>query len=165
MLDLAEIIELSHNDDHISDITIDKLIKDKGILLTTPNNNKELFNVLIAMNLINAALKRKEYKSNENDKDAIVYYGMLKPRVSGLFHNIINNRHKFDIDFYIDNTTKDKCAYIEIEGLQFSFHNITIDESLIDFINSPLNNPKPWKGVRLQKIAGELFDYSTKKEA
>ena len=165
MLDLNEIIELSKDDNHISEITTDKLIQVKVILLTTPNNNKELFNVLIAMNLINAALKRKEYKSSKSDKDAIVYYGMLKPRVSRLFHNIIDNRHKFDIDFYIDNTTKDKCAYIEIEGLQFSFHNITIDETLKAFINSPLNNPKPWKGIRLQKIAGELFDYSTKKEA
>ncbi|WP_295677729.1 hypothetical protein [uncultured Empedobacter sp.] len=161
MLELNEIIELSKDDDYISEITTEKLIQAKTTLLITPNNNKELFNVLVSMNLINAALKRKEFKSKE--KDALIHYGFLKPRVSRLFHNLIDNRQKFEIDFYINQ--QEKCAYIEVEGLQFSFHNITIDESLREFINSPLNNPKPWKGIRLQKIAGELFEYNTKKEA
>lgn len=161
MKSLSAIIELSSIDDHISEITTDKLIEAKAILLTTPNNNKELFNVLIAMNLINAALKRKEFKSRE--KDALIHYGLLKPRVSRILHHLINKRQKFEIDFYINQ--QEQCAYIEVEGLQFSFHNITIDESLKAFINSPLNKPKPWKGLRLQKIAGELFDYMTKKEA
>ncbi|MEC4036820.1 hypothetical protein [Myroides odoratimimus] len=161
MSKLNEIIELSKDDNHISEITTEKLVQAKAILLTTSNNNKELLNVLVAMNLINAALKRKEFKSKE--KDALIHYGLLKPRVSRLFRNLLENRLKFDIDFYINQ--QEKCAYIEIEGLQFSFHNITIDEPLKAFINSPLNNPKPWKGIRLQKIAGELFDYSTKKEA
>jgi len=158
---LNTLIELSHNDDHISEITTEKLVQAKAILLITPINNKELIKVLVAMNLINAALKRKEFKSKE--KSALIHYGLLKPRVSRLFHNLIDNRQKFEIDFYINQ--QEKCAYIEIEGLQFSFHNITIDESLKAFINSPLNNPKPWKGIRLQKIAGELFVHFTKKEA
>ena len=158
---LNTLIELSHNDDHISEITTEKLVQAKAILLITPINNKELIKVLVAMNLINAALKRKEFKSK--DKGALIHYGLLKPRVSRLFHNLIDNRQKFEIDFYINQ--QEKCAYIEIEGLQFSFHNITIDESLKAFINSPLNNPKPWKGIRLQKIAGELFVHFTKKEA
>ncbi|EJL70329.1 hypothetical protein, partial [Chryseobacterium populi] len=54
----------------------------------------------------------------------------------------------------------DKCAYIEIYDLQFGFHNIIIDEKLQNFIESPDNNPKPWKGIRLQKVAGELFNYA-----
>ena len=161
MQNLERIIQLSSIENHISEITLDKVIQAKEIIGTEPTNNEELWNVLIAMNLINAALKRKEFKSKE--EDAIIHYGLLKPRVSRLFHNLINNRQKFNIDFYINQ--QEKCAYIEIERLQFSFHNIKIDESLKDFINSPLNNPKPWKGIRLQKIAGELFDYSTKKEA
>ncbi len=162
MQNLKKIIQLSSSDDHKSEITSDKLIQAKTILLTTPSNNKELIKVLVAMNLINAALKLKEFKSKKGDKDALIYYGFLKPRVSSLFHNLIVNRQNFDIDFYINQ--QEKCAYIEIQGLQFSYHNITIDETLKLFINSPLNNPKPWKEVRLQKIAGELFDYITNKE-
>lgn len=163
MLELENIIKLSHNDDYISDITIEKLEYAKKILVTSPKNNKELYRVLVSMNLINAALKRKEFKSKKGDKDVLIHYGLLKPRVSRLFNNLVENQQKFEIDFYINQ--QEKCAYIEIEGLQFSFHNITIDEPLKAFIKSDQNNPKPWKGVRLQKIAGELFDYVTKKEA
>lgn len=155
MSELDQIIQLSYDDTHITEITLDKITDAKSIILKTPQNNTELLKILVAMNLINAALKRKEYRTK--DKKATVYYGMLKPRVSRLFHNLIDNRQKFDIDFYINQ--QDKCAYIEIEGLQFSFHNIIMDEPLKVFIKSHVNNPKPWKGIRLQKIAGELFDY------
>lgn len=55
---------------------------------------------------------------------------------------------------YIDQSKQ--CCFIDIMGLQSSFHNI----------NSEANRTKEWKGVRLQGIAGELFDYIvTKKEA
>ena len=161
MFEIGEIISLAEKEDHVTLITKETLIRAKATLGITPNDNQELFKVLVSMNLINAALKRKEFTSKE--KDALIHYGLLKPRVSRLFHNLIDNRQKFEIDFYINQ--HENCAYVEINGLQFSFHNITIDEPLKAFINSPLNNPKPWKGIRLQKIAGELFDYSTKKEA
>ncbi|WP_312994283.1 hypothetical protein [Chryseobacterium flavum] len=156
MKSIEQLTDLSHNEDHITKITQDKIIHAKEILFSTPNNNRELFNILVAMNLINAALKRKEFKSKE--RDSLIHYRMLKSRISRLFHNIMDNRQRFDIDFYIDK--EQRCAYIEIDNLQFSFHNIIIDKPLNVFINSPLNNPKPWKGVRLQKIAGELFDYT-----
>lgn len=161
MSEQNQIIQLSYDDTHITEITIDKIVDAKVVLLTTPKNDTELLNVLVAMNLINAALKRKEFKSKE--KYALIHYGMLKPKVSRLFHNIIMNREDFNIAFYIN--PKQKCAYIEIKDLQFSFHNITINETLKVFVESDLNNPKEWKGVRLQKIAGELFDYIIKKEA
>jgi hypothetical protein len=114
------------------------------------------------MNLINAALKRKEYKVKEN---AIIYYGMLKPKVSRLLNYMLEiDNLNYNCDFYIDKN--EHCAYVEIEGLQFSFHNINITENLQSFIDSTKNQPRPWKEVRLQKIAGELFDYITnKKEA
>lgn len=160
MLELDQIIELSKNDNHKTEITIDKVVEAKRIIAVVPKDNKELFQVLASMNLINAALKRKEFKSKE--KDALIHYGMLKPRVSKIFHLILDNPKMFEIDFYIN--SEEKCAYIEIEGLQFSFHNITIDESLKTFINSLLNIPQPWKGIRLQKIGGELFDYALNKK-
>ncbi len=80
---LNTLIELSHNDNHKSDIATDKLFQAKTSLLVKPNNNIELLNNLIAMNLINAVLKRKEFKSKE--KEALIHYGLLKPRVSRLF--------------------------------------------------------------------------------
>lgn len=47
MLELNEIIELSKDDKHISEITTEKLVQARAILLTTSNNNKELLNVLV----------------------------------------------------------------------------------------------------------------------
>ena len=117
MSELDKILQLSYDDTHITEITIDKIVDAKVILLTTPKNNRELLKVLVAMNLINAALKRKEFRTKE--KNALVYYGMLKPRVSRLFHNILDNRSKFDIDFYIK--PKDTCAYIEINAYNLAF--------------------------------------------
>ena len=155
MKGLEEILKLADEDDYISNITIDKVIHSKKLLLLTPKSNNELMQVLVAMNLINAALKRKEFKSK--DKDALIHYGMLKPKISRLFHHILDNPKLFDISFYIN--AEEKCAYIEIESLQFSFHNIILDEQLKKFIKSKSNNPEPWKGIRLQKIAVELFDY------
>ena len=156
MLELKDIIKLSFDDKHNTDITVENVMSAKAILFKTPQNNKELVELVVAMNLINAALKRKEFKSKE--RDALIYYGMLKPKISKLFHYILeDNFSELNRNFYIDKSNQ--CAYIEIDGLQFSFHNISITEKLQNFIDSDGNKPKAWRGVRLQKIAGELFDY------
>ena len=47
--------------------------------------------------------------------------------------------------------------YIRSFGFQFSFHNITITENIKRFIESELNIPVTWDGIRLQAIAKELF--------
>lgn len=152
MTDLLEIIKLSENDEFKTTVTIHQITEAKKIINKRPISISNLFQVLCAMNLINAALKKKEFKQE-------VYYGMLKPKVSKLLRYVLeNDQLKFDIKFYINSS--EYCAYIEVYGLQFSFHNITIDEQLKEFIDSPKNKPKAWKGVRLQKIAGELFDYA-----
>jgi hypothetical protein len=159
--DLSVILELSYNDNFKSEITIDQILLAKKYINTLPKNTNELLMVILSMNLINAALKRNEYKSKE--KDAIIYYGMLKPKVSRLLNYMLEIDYlKFDCQFYIN--TREHCAYIEVEGLQSSFHNISITENLQAFIDSEKNEPKPWKGVRLQKIAGELFDYFSNKK-
>lgn len=159
--DLGTIIELSYDDNFKSEITINQVLQAKKNIKALPKNTDELLLVALSMNLINAALKRKEYKCKE--KDAIIHYGMLKPRVSILLNYMVEiDNLKLDCQFYIN--IKEHCAYIEIEDLQFSFHNITITENLQAFIGSKKNQPKPWKGVRLQKIAGELFDYFTNKK-
>ena len=154
---LAELIEMSLIEEFRTTIKINQIIHSKEIISNNPTSTHQLFQILCAMNLINAALKKREFKKE-------VYYGMLKPKVSKLLKFILeNNIIKFDIEFYIDQL--DHCAYIEVYGLQFSFHNITIDEKLKEFINSSQNKPKIWKGIRLQNIAGELFDYSINKKS
>ncbi|UKB81294.1 hypothetical protein [Chryseobacterium sp. MEBOG07] len=149
---LTAIIELSKNDEFETDITLNQIIQAKSLINIEPKNKIELFSVICSMNLINAAIKNKKFQEQ-------VYYGMLKPKVSQLLIYIIENEtFKSEVQFYIEKA--DRCAYIEINNLQFGFHNITIDKKLQNFIESPDNNPKPWKGIRLQKIAGELFNYA-----
>eukprot|EP00461_Guttulinopsis_vulgaris_P004696 UN04698 len=94
MSNLNEILDLIHNDNHISDITTEKVLRAKSMLSMIPNNNTDLFKLLVAMNLINAALKLYKF-------DSLVSYALLKPEVSRLFHHLIENQHKFAVDFYI----------------------------------------------------------------
>lgn len=149
---LTDLIELSRIDDFKTVIVMPQIIEAKKLIKKNPKTTSELFQILCAMNLLNAALKNKEFKDE-------VYYGMLKPQVSRLLSFILEQGViKFDIQFYINQ--QEQCAYIEIKTLQFSFHNITINEKLQNFINSAENKVRKWKGVRLQKIAGELFNYA-----
>lgn len=152
--ELLEIIELTKLDEFKTTITYEQIIQAKDIIKKTPKSSQHLFLILCSMNLINAAIKTKEFKDD-------IHYGMLKPKVSKLLISLLDiKKTQLDVEFYIDELKQ--CAYIEIYDLQFGFHNITIYEELKDFINSPLNKTKTWKAVPLQKIAGELFDYAIK---
>ncbi|MCP1299202.1 hypothetical protein NK356_08505 [Chryseobacterium sp. S0630] len=156
MLKLKDIIKLSLDENHNTEITLENVICAKNKLDKIPTNKSDLLKILVAMNLINAALKRKEFKSKE--KGALIYYGMLKPKVSTLLNYMLDvELTDLKCDFYIDKSKK--CAYIEVDELQFSFHDISITEKLQIFIDSDMNKPKPWKEIRLQKIAGELFNH------
>lgn len=161
-MELIEIIKKSSDNDFQSHITVEQIKKAKKYIINLPNTSEELMHILVSLNLINAALKRKEFKSKE--KDALIHYGLLKPKVSRLLDYICTETkfNDFECQFYID--SKEQCAYIELLDLQFSFHNISITENLNEFILSEFNKPKVWRGIRLQKIAGELFDYFTIKK-
>jgi hypothetical protein len=153
--ELSKIIELTELEEFKTTITYEQIILAKDIINSSPKSKEHLLLILCSMNLINSAIKRKEFKE-------VIHYGMLKPKVSKLLIYLLeHNDAELDIQFYINESQK--CAYIENYGLQFSFHNITIYEKLKDFINSPLNKPADWKGVPLQKIASELFEYAIKK--
>jgi hypothetical protein len=152
--ELSEILKLAALDEFNTIITSENVVKAKGYINRTPESTEELFLIVCAMNLINAGIKTKKFKE-------YIHYGMLKPRVSKLLLGILEDTDRqFDIQFYIN--ASQQCAYIEIYDIQFGFHNITIYEKLKDFINSLENKPLEWKGIRLQKIANELFNYAVK---
>lgn len=153
--DLSKIIELTKLEEFKTTITYEQIIQAKDIINSSPKSTEDLLLILCSMNLINSAIKRKEYKE-------VIHYGILKPKVSKLLIYLLeNNDPNLDVQFYINESQK--CAYIENNGLQFSFHNITIYEKLKHFISSSLNKPADWKGIPLQKIAGELFEYAIKR--
>jgi hypothetical protein len=153
--ELLEIIELTKLDEFKTTITHGQIIQAKNIINEAPESTEHLLLILCSMNLINAAIKTKEF----NDE---IYYGMLKPKISKLLISILEDRNaELEVEFFIHELQQ--CTYIEIYDLQFGFHNITIYKELKDFINSPLNKAVTWKAIRLQKIAGELFEYAIKK--
>jgi len=152
---LKNIIELSKQDHFKTNITYDIISQAKNDIKLSPKTTDELFQIICSMNLINAAIKIKEFKK-------IVYYGMIKPQISKLLIYLIESDNlKLETQFYID--SENRCLYIEVYDLQFSFHDIKIDEQLKKFIDSSANKVQAWRGIKLQKVAVELFIYAKNK--
>jgi hypothetical protein len=138
------------NGDFVTVISENNVLKAQEIMKINAYSKVEFFKILASLNLLNAAIKRPEFKKQ-------VSYIEIKGNVSRVLNYLISLKiNKYDIDFSINPI--EKCAYIEIFNLQFSFHNIYINEKINTFIASERNNIKPWKEIRLQKIAGEIFN-------
>jgi hypothetical protein len=121
-------------------------------------NSIDTFHILCSLNLLNSAIKSKEYSS-------MIHYGGIKNNVSRVLKKIIlNEQIKLVDNFWID-TAKNNCVYFETFGVQFSFHSIIIkDEVIEEFVHSKKNIIRDWKGVRMQFIAPELFQLANLKK-
>lgn len=114
-----------------------------------PQYKDDVFLAFCSLNLLNAAIKMEEYKDG-------LSYGFIKPSVSKLVEFCITHKDdKLAEELYYSQT--ERCMYIRSFGFQFSFHNITITDNIKSFIESELNVPVRWDGIRLQAIAKELF--------
>lgn len=151
---LTKIIEYLKDENFTSAIGEADIKEAKKYAVTEINqihSDRELFIVLASINLLNSAIKRKEYKR-------IIVYSEIKNRITRILNHLINRKTQSDsIKFFIN--PKEKCAYIEILGIQFSFHHISMYGLIPRFLESGKNNIEEWKGLRLQRIAGELFRY------
>jgi hypothetical protein len=93
---LTNIIELSNIEDFTASFSINQVVVAKRLIYHTPKTTNHFFQILCAMNLINAALKDKQFNQE-------IYYGILKPNVSKLLNFILDeNKLKFNIKFYIN---------------------------------------------------------------
>lgn len=122
-------------------------------ILQEPQCKKDIFMVLCSLNLLNAAIKEKEYKSS-------LSYGFIKPNVSKLVSFCISHINEGYVDelYY---APQQHCVYIRCYGIQFSFHNIVETTEIKEFIKSTKNSPVEWDGIRLQPIADRLFMLAT----
>ena len=118
-------------------------------LLRSIKTKNDTFLVLSSLNLLNFAVKQKEFKGEFG-------YGLIKPAVAKIvkicFENI--DKHLVDEIYY---NVKEQCVYIRCYGIQFSFHNVGAKLIGEEFITSSLNKRVGWDGIRLQPIALELF--------
>ena len=112
-------------------------------------DKRDAFLRLCSLNLLNAAIKKKEFKDS-------LSYGYIKPFVSRFVEYVITHTDNSYVDEMYYNSEQ-KCMYIRCYGVQFSFHNIIITESISAFVDSKSNIPVQWDGVRLQPIAQDLF--------
>jgi len=114
-----------------------------------PQYKDDVFLSLCSLNLLNAAIKKDEYKY-------VLSYGIIKPSVSKLVEFCVTHQDdKLAEELYY--SQMERCMYIRSFGFQFSFHNITITNDIKRFIDSDLNIFVKWDGIKLQPIAKELF--------
>ena len=141
---------LSQDNSYVSEITETSVGEAKLLAKTKAYSKHDFFLILASLNLLNAAIKRADFKKK-------IRYYQIKMNVSRILNHLLQlENHNYDINFYIN--PLEKCAYVEIFNLQFSFHNILIDDRMKAFIDSEKNIIKPWQEIRLQRIAGELFN-------
>lgn len=132
------------------DSIMEDLIKDaQQYILQEPQSKKDVFMALCSLNLLNAAIKKEEYKKS-------LSYGFIKPHVSKLLVFCISHINEGYVDelYY---ASQEHCVYIRCYGIQFSFHNIVETNEIKDFMDSTKNVPVNWDGIRLQPIADKLF--------
>ncbi len=150
--DRDTLIRLSADADFISEITTADVEAAAGYAKMKPRSRSEYFLLLASLNLLNAAVKRSEYKH-------FLHYGLIKGNVSRLVQYLAKHPlSRSSVKMHID--MQKHVAYLLIMGWQFSFHNIKISESVRKYAESADNSPQEWHGIRLQRIAGELFRWA-----
>lgn len=117
-------------------------------IIRTVRTKNDAFLVLCSLNLLNAAVKKDEYKE-------LTGYGLIKPAVSKFIQSCMMYDNNLVDEIYYH--AKERCVYIRCFDIQFSFHNI--DMKLISpYIVSAISNEAvKWDRVKLQPLALDLF--------
>ena len=119
-----------------------------------PQGKDEFFLNLAAVNLLNAAAKKKEFKEIAKYKD-------IKRHATYLFSLWVADHSLADEASY---DIADKCLYIRCYTLQFSFHFIYDKyQPIVGFIQSEENKATTWDGIRLQPIATQILELAIDK--
>ena len=128
-----------------------------GIMKILPKSETDFFHSLCCINLINAFLSRQRKGSQLLEKDAKLFRNMYS--FKSYLCDILTERIKaknFSAPLYIEKS----LIIIEVNGFQFSFHNVPLNETLEIFSKSQNNRNIEWSGKRLQPIAPLLLKYS-----
>lgn len=108
----------------------------------------DVFVYLCALNLLNAAIKTPEFKQT-------LSYSTIKPNAGRLIREI-DNLKDCSITYYY--SKEEACLYIKIENVIFSFHQVPLTSEIL---KASFSNPIQWSGIRLQKIAQQIFNEIT----
>ena len=167
---------LQNHLNHQDDLSADKLLKEifnptrevyeirkselmeaLGVMKILPNNDQDFFHSLCAVNLINAFLSRQRENKQLKDKKHDIFRNMyyFKTYLSDILTERIKSNN-LSVPIYI---TRD-MVMIEIDSFQFSFHNVPLNQTLVDFQASPHNKEIIWSKKKTTtncSIAIKLF--------
>lgn len=115
--------------------------------LFPPTTAGEAFQILAALNLLNAVVKQPWGRS-------LVGYAYIKGMAAHMLQWLI--RHPVDgVSPYWD--AVDRIVYFSVWGVQLSFHYIPMTEELLACIAEACLPRQRWVGIQLQKIAVEVY--------
>lgn len=119
------------------------------VLYLHPKNEDEVFLMLCALNLLNAAIKAESFKDH-------LSYDLIKTNAAKLVA-FIDNLKKGDISYYYNK--EESCLYFKLGDIVFSFHHVPL---INEILKASFANPISWPGIRLQKIAQPLLNLAVK---
>jgi hypothetical protein len=114
------------------------------------HNKWDVLVLFSALNLLNAAIKNKQYKNR-------LSYHTIKGHATRIIGYCITAKSKKYLEDIYINKDENYCAYARCLGLQFSFHNIGKNDTINRFIDSPDNIIGSWDKIKLQPIAPAIF--------
>ena len=135
----------------VKEITFADVRKAENILRNfySIGNTNQLFLVLAAINLLNAAIKKNEFKKD-------LTYSFIKSKATILLEHLIGMDSLQNVSYFYNR--EEKCIYVKVYGVIFSFHHITESETILNNIQDKIE----WEGIRLQKIAIEVYELAQK---
>ncbi|WP_288276936.1 ATP-binding protein [uncultured Prevotella sp.] len=119
------------------------------VLYLHPKNGDEVFLMLCALNLLNAAIKTELFKDS-------LSYDLIKTNAAKLV-SVIDALKNNDVSYYYN---KDEyCLYLKYGDVVFSFHHVPLTSEIL---KASFASPISWPGIRLQKIAQPLMNLAIK---
>ena len=121
----------------------------KLVLYLHPKNENEVFLMLCALNLLNAAIKTELFKDN-------LSYDLIKTNAAKLV-SVIDALKNNDVSYYYN---KDEyCLYLKYGDVVFSFHHVPLTSEIL---KASFASPISWPNICLQRIAQSLMDLALK---
>ncbi len=117
------------------------------VLYLRPKNEEEVFLMLCALNLLNAAIKVESFKDH-------LPYDLIKTKASKLVA-FIDNLKNGGISYYYNK--EESCLYFKLGDIVFSFHHVPL---INEILKASFVSPISWPGIRLQRIAQPLLNYA-----
>jgi len=119
------------------------------VLYLHPKNEDEVFLMLCALNLLNAAIKTELFKDS-------LSYDLIKTNAAKLVA-VIDALKNNDVSYYYNK--EEYCLYLKYDDVVFSFHHVPLTSEIL---KASYASPISWPGIRLQKIAQPLMNLAIK---